>query len=79
MKIRLKKPSKSQVIIAYTIKYFGAVIFTIFMIAKIIPQVLLSYFLYDGDFEVGGWVGIGVVFAGLVLKIAHKLTKILRK
>jgi len=69
----------SQVIIAYTIKYFGAVIFTIFMIAKIIPQVLLSYFLYEGDFEVGGWVGIGIVFAGLVLKITHKLTKYLTK
>jgi len=62
----------SQVAIAFTIKNFGAVVFTILMIGRIIPQVLLSYFVYDAVFEVWGWIGIGIVFFGLILKLLLK-------
>jgi len=62
----------SQIAIAFTIKNFGAVVFTILMIGRIIPQVLLSYFVYDAVFEVWGWVGIGIVFCGLILKLILK-------
>jgi len=66
----------SQVIIAFTIKHFGAVIFTIIMIAKVIPQVLLSYIFFDGDFGIGGWIGIGILFVGLLIKMTHKLSRL---
>jgi len=62
----------SQIAIAFTIKNFGAVVFTILMIGRIIPQVLLSYFVYDAVFEVWGWIGIGIVFFGLILKLILK-------
>ena len=48
---------------ALTIKYFGAVIFAILVSAKIIPQVLLSYFVYGAVFSVTAWCGIAIVFA----------------
>ena len=62
----------SQIAIAFTIKKFGAVVFTILMIGRIIPQVLLSYFVYDAVFETWGWIGIGIVFFGLILKLLLK-------
>ena len=54
----------TTVAIAFTIKNFGAVVFAILK--------LLSYFVYDAVFEVWGWVGIGIVFFGLILKLVLK-------
>ena len=58
---------------ALTIKYFGAVIFAILVSAKIIPQVLLSYFVYDAVFSVAAWCGIAIVFAALTIKLVMKI------
>ena len=58
---------------ALTIKYFGAVIFAILVSAKIIPQVLLSYFVYGAVFSVTAWCGIAIVFAALTIKLVMKI------
>ncbi len=61
-----------QLFIFYTVKNFGAVVFSIIMSLRILLSTLLSCVLYSHDITELGVVGISIVFGALVYRIHRK-------
>jgi len=61
-----------QLFIFYTVKNFGAVVFSIIMSLRILLSTLLSCFLYDHSITELGVVGIMLVFGALGFRIQKK-------
>ena len=68
-----------QFFIFYTIRQFGTVIFVIIMSTRAIPQVFLSWILFDNKFGPYGWIGIGIVFFTISLRVGHSIRKCRKK
>ena len=62
----------SQLFIFFTVKNFGAVVFSIIMAIRILFSTLLSCFIYDPAIAELGVVGILIVFSSLAYRIRKK-------
>ncbi|GAX82727.1 hypothetical protein CEUSTIGMA_g10153.t1 [Chlamydomonas eustigma] len=58
-----------QMIISYTIKRFGAVVFATIMTTRQFFSVLLSSVVFLTPLTYGQWVGVGIVFGALYYKL----------
>jgi len=65
--------ASAQLFIFYTIREFGAVVFIIIMTTRTIPQVFMSWLLYNHTFGSYGWLGIGIVFLAIVLRAGNTI------
>jgi adenosine 3'-phospho 5'-phosphosulfate transporter B2 len=61
-----------QLFIFYTVKNFGAVVFSIIMSIRILFSTLLSCFVYSHPIKELGFLGIGIVFAAIFYRIRRK-------
>ena len=61
-----------QLFIFYTVKNFGAVVFSIIMSMRILFSTLLSCFVYSHQIKELGFLGIAIVFAAIFYRIRRK-------
>lgn len=61
-----------QIFIFYTIKNFGAVVFTLIMTTRILLSIILSCVLYDHQVTGVGFVGLMVVLGAVLYRIKRK-------
>jgi solute carrier family 35 (adenosine 3'-phospho 5'-phosphosulfate transporter), member B2 len=61
-----------QIFIFYTVKNFGAVVFSIIMSIRILLSTLLSCYIYDHPVTELGVVGILIVFGAIAYRISRK-------
>jgi adenosine 3'-phospho 5'-phosphosulfate transporter B2 len=61
-----------QLFIFYTVKNFGAVVFSIIMSMRILFSTLLSCFVYSHPIKELGFLGIAIVFAAIFYRIRRK-------
>lgn len=61
-----------QLFIFYTVKNFGAVVFSIIMAIRILSSTLLSCFVYSHPMTELGFIGFLIVFGGLGYRIRQK-------
>jgi hypothetical protein len=61
-----------QLVISFTIKRFGAVVFATIMTTRQFFSVLLSCVYFGTSLARYQWVGVGVVFAALYVKAFHR-------
>lgn len=61
-----------QLFIFYTVKNFGAVVFSIIMSIRILFSTLLSCFVYSHPIKELGIIGIAIVFAAVFYRIQRK-------
>lgn len=61
-----------QVFIFYTIKNFGAVVFTLIMTTRILLSIALSCFLYGHKVSGTGFLGLMAVFGAVLYRIRRK-------
>ena len=45
------------------------------MTTRSIPQVMMSWLLYDHTFGLFGWIGVGIVFSAIVMRIGNTLRR----
>lgn len=62
-----------QLFIFYTIKNFGAVVFTIIMTTRVLLSITLSCFLYDHKVTSTGFFGLMLVLAAVCYRIKRKV------
>ena len=61
-----------QLFIFYTVKNFGAVVFSIIMSMRILFSTLLSCFVYSHQIKELGFLGIAIVFGAIFYRIRRK-------
>jgi len=61
-----------QLLIYYTIKNFGAVVFTLIMTTRILLSIALSCVLYDHKVTASGFFGLCLVLAAVLYRIRRK-------
>lgn len=61
-----------QLFIFYTIKNFGAVVFTLIMTARILLSIGLSVFMYDHKVSSTGFFGLVIVMGAVLYRIKRK-------
>lgn len=61
-----------QILIFYTVKSFGAVVFSIIMSIRILLSTLISCFVYDHHITEMGMLGIIIVFGAIAYRIRRK-------
>jgi adenosine 3'-phospho 5'-phosphosulfate transporter B2 len=61
-----------QLFIFYTIKNFGAVVFTLIMTTRILLSIALSCFLYGHEVSGMGFLGLMAVFGAVLYRIKRK-------
>jgi solute carrier family 35 (adenosine 3'-phospho 5'-phosphosulfate transporter), member B2 len=61
-----------QLYIFYTVKNFGAVVFSIIMSLRILTSILLSCFVYSHPVTELGFIGITIVFGSITYRIMRK-------
>mgnify|MGYP002213375021 CR=1 FL=1 len=61
-----------QLLIFYTVKNFGAVVFSIIMVVRILLSTLISCFVYSHPITALGFVGIFLVFGSIAYRIRRK-------
>ena len=61
-----------QLLIFYTVKNFGAVVFSIIMVVRILLSTLISCFVYSHPITELGFVGIFLVFGSIAYRIRRK-------
>jgi solute carrier family 35 (adenosine 3'-phospho 5'-phosphosulfate transporter), member B2 len=61
-----------QLFIFYTVKSFGAVVFSIIMAIRILFSTLLSCFVYDHPITEMGFLGMAIVFGAIAYRIRRK-------
>ena len=61
-----------QLLIFYTVKNFGAVVFSIIMVVRILLSTLISCFVYSHPVTELGFVGIFIVFGSIAYRIRRK-------
>ena len=58
-----------QIVISFTIKRFGAVVFATIMTTRQFFSVLLSSFVFQTPLTIGQWIGVALVFGAIYYKI----------
>jgi len=61
-----------QLIIFYTIKNFGAVVFTLIMTTRVLLSITLSCILYDHKVTAIGFMGLMVVLGAVIYRVRRK-------
>jgi len=61
-----------QLFIFYTIKNFGAVVFTLIMTTRLLLSIALSCYLYDHTVTPTGFLGLTLVTGGILYRIKRK-------
>ncbi|GMI40065.1 hypothetical protein TeGR_g5048 [Tetraparma gracilis] len=61
-----------QLLIFYTIKNFGAVIFAIIMVVRVLISIVVSCVMYGHDIDATGLGGLALVMAGVLYRVKMK-------
>lgn len=61
-----------QLLIFYTIKNFGAVVFTLIMTTRILLSIAISCILYDHEIDEQGVFGLLLVFGAIIYRLKRK-------
>jgi len=61
-----------QLLIFYTIKNFGAVIFAIIMVVRVLISIVVSCIMYGHEIDVTGFAGLIVVLGGVMYRVKSK-------
>jgi adenosine 3'-phospho 5'-phosphosulfate transporter B2 len=64
--------SAGQLLIYYSIKNFGAVVFTLIMTCRILLSIALSCVLYGHEVSASGFFGLMLVMAAVIYRIRRK-------